>query len=194
MINLGFGKAVQRFDDHEASREGLGYRDLSPPVIREHFEAIGLDGDIADHTALGSLSGGQLVKVVIAGAMWNNPHLLVLDEPTNYLDRDSLGGLAHAIRNWSGGVIMISHNNEFVGALCPEQWIVADGKLTHKGKINVDNDRFDDSGASSTAQSSAVPSASTSAAPSDVDNDSPANIKIKKKRRNLLETSKRPEK
>lgn len=185
LINLGFGKAVQRFDDHEASREGLGYRDLSPPVIREHFEAIGLDGDIADHTALGSLSGGQLVKVVIAGAMWNNPHLLVLDEPTNYLDRDSLGGLAHAIRNWSGGVIMISHNNEFVGALCPEQWIVADGKLTHKGKINVDNDRFDDSGASSTAQSSAVPSASTSAAPSDVDNDSPANIKIKKKKKKL---------
>lgn len=189
LINLGFGKAVQRFDDHEASREGLGYRDLSPPVIREHFEAIGLDGDIADHTALGSLSGGQLVKVVIAGAMWNNPHLLVLDEPTNYLDRDSLGGLAHAIRNWSGGVIMISHNNEFVGALCPEQWVVADGKLTHMGKVVVDNDRFDDSGASSTAQSSAAPSAApsttASAAASDADNDSPANIKIKKKKTKL---------
>ena len=56
---------------------------------------------------------------------------------------------------------------------------------SHKGKINVDNDRFDDSGASSTAQSSAVPSASTSAAPSDVDNDSPANIKNKKKKKKL---------
>lgn len=179
LIELGFGKAIQRFDDHEASREGLGYRDLSPPVIRKHFEDVGLDGDIADHTPLGSLSGGQLVKVVIAGAMWNNPHLLVLDEPTNYLDRDSLGGLAHAIRDWSGGVIMISHNNEFVGALCPEQWIVADGKLTHKGKSAVASDRFDDS-APSSANSSAVPSV----AASDVD-DSPANIKIKKKKKKL---------
>ncbi|VVT56202.1 uncharacterized protein SAPINGB_P004891 [Magnusiomyces paraingens] len=176
LIEWGFAKALQRFDDHEASREGLGYRDLSPPVIRKHFEDVGLDGDIADHTALGSLSGGQLVKVVIAGAMWNNPHLLVLDEPTNYLDRDSLGGLAHAIRDWTGGVIMISHNNEFVGALCPEQWVVEDGKLMHKGKSAVASDRFDDS-TPSTTQSSAVNS--------DADNDSPANIKIKKKKKKM---------
>ena len=108
----GFNKLIQKFDDHEASREGLGYRELTPSVIRKHFEDVGLDGDIADHTPMGSLSGGQLVKVVIAGAMWNNPHLLVLDEPTNYLDRDSLGGLAVAIRDWTGGVVMISHNNE----------------------------------------------------------------------------------
>ena len=91
-----------------------------------------IDGDIADHTPMGSLSGGQLVKVVIAGAMWNNPHLLVLDEPTNYLDRDSLGGLAMAIREWNGGVVMISHNNEFVGALCPEQWHVENGEVIQK--------------------------------------------------------------
>lgn len=179
LIELGFGKAVQKFDDHEASREGLGYRELSPPVIRKHFEDVGLDGDIADHTPLGSLSGGQLVKVVIAGAMWNNPHLLVLDEPTNYLDRDSLGGLAYAIRDWTGGVIMISHNNEFVGALCPEQWIVADGKLTHKGKSAVASDRFDDS------ESSAPSTTQSSAVNSDADNDSPANIKIKKKKKKL---------
>ncbi|GME99085.1 unnamed protein product [Ambrosiozyma monospora] len=113
LIKEGFEKLVQKFDDHEASREGLGYRELIPSVIRKHFEGVGLDGEIADHTPLGSLSGGQLVKVVIAGAMWNNPHLLVLDEPTNYLDRDSLGGLAVAIREWTGGVVMISHNSEF---------------------------------------------------------------------------------
>ena len=40
------------------------------------------------------LSGGQKVKVVLAAAMWNNPHILVMDEPTNFLDRDSLGALA----------------------------------------------------------------------------------------------------
>ncbi len=50
------------------------------------------------------------MKVVLAAAMWNNPHLLVLDEPTNFLDRESLGALATAINEYAGGVIMISHN------------------------------------------------------------------------------------
>ena len=51
------------------------------------------------------------MKLVLAAAMWNNPHLLVLDEPTNYLDRESLGALASAINNFQGAVIMISHNS-----------------------------------------------------------------------------------
>ena len=51
------------------------------------------------------------MKVVLAAAMWNCPHLLVLDEPTNYLDRDSLGALAEGIKSFDGGVIMISHNS-----------------------------------------------------------------------------------
>ena len=146
LLEHGFDKLIQKFDDHEASREGLGYRELTPSVIRKHFEDVGLDADIADHTPMGSLSGGQLVKVVIAGAMWNNPHLLVLDEPTNYLDRDSLGGLAMAIREWNGGVVMISHNNEFVGALCPEQWHVENGEVIQKGTVAVDAKRFEDQG------------------------------------------------
>lgn len=177
LIESGFSKLVQQFDDHEASREGLGYRELSPLVIRKHFEDVGLDGDIADHNTLGSLSGGQLVKVVIAGAMWNNPHLLVLDEPTNYLDRDSLGGLAVAIRDWPGSVVMISHNSEFVSALCPEQWIVQDGEVVQRGKTNVAAERFADSSGPSTTQSSAVNS--------DRDDDSPANIKVKARRKKL---------
>lgn len=192
VIERGFGKLVQEFDDHEASREGLGYRELTPPVIRKHFEDVGLDGDIADHTPMGSLSGGQLVKVVIAGATWNNPHLLVLDEPTNYLDRDSLGGLAVAIRDWSGGVILISHNTEFVGALSAEQWIVDNGHLTQKGRVEGNASSFDDASSTSTsAASSAAPSVTSSRANSpapsatDKDNDSPANIKIRKKKKKL---------
>ena len=46
---------------------------------------------------MGALSGGQKVKVVIGAAMWNQPHIVILDEPTNYLDRESLGALANAI-------------------------------------------------------------------------------------------------
>ncbi|KAI9808372.1 MAG: hypothetical protein M1826_004187 [Phylliscum demangeonii] len=169
LLELGFDKRVQEFDDHEASREGLGFRELAPKVISKHFEDLGLDPDIANHNEISGLSGGQKVKVVLAGAMWNNPHLLVLDEPTNFLDRDSLGGLAVAIRDFKGGVVMISHNDEFVGALCPEQWHVADGRLTHKGHLAVSMDRFEDGrGGSSGAGSSAVSSATASAAVSAV--------------------------
>jgi ATPase subunit of ABC transporter with duplicated ATPase domains len=56
--------------------------------------------------------------------MWNNPHMLVLDEPTNYLDRESLGALAGAIKDYGGGVIMITHNSgapaygAMLGVLC----------------------------------------------------------------------------
>lgn len=145
LLELGFQKLIQEFDDHESSREGLGYRELQPAVISKHFEDLGLDPEIANHNEIGSLSGGQKVKVVIAGAMWNNPHMLVLDEPTNFLDRDSLGGLAVAIRDFKGGVVMISHNEEFVGALASETWNVVDGRVTHKGQNSAALDRFEDS-------------------------------------------------
>ncbi|KAL6711331.1 [NU+] prion formation protein 1 [Coniothyrium glycines] len=162
LLEKGFQKMVQEFDDHESSREGLGYRVLEPKVISKHFEDLGLDPEIANHNEISGLSGGQKVKVVLAGAMWNNPHLLVLDEPTNFLDRDSLGGLAVAIRDYKGGVIMISHNEEFVGALCPEQWHVADGRVTHKGHLAVNMDRFEDSRPGSSNVSSNVSSAAPS--------------------------------
>jgi elongation factor 3 len=162
LLERGFSKLIQEFDDHESSREGLGYRVLEPKVISKHFEDLGMDPEIANHNEISGLSGGQKVKVVLAGAMWNNPHLLVLDEPTNFLDRDSLGGLAVAIRDYKGGVIMISHNEEFVGALCPEQWHVADGRVAHKGHLAVNMDRFEDSRPGSSNASSNVSSAAPS--------------------------------
>ena len=183
LLELGFDKLVQEFDDHEASREGLGFRDLSPKVISKHFEDLGLDPEIANHNEISGLSGGQKVKVVLAGAMWNNPHLLVLDEPTNYLDRDSLGGLAVAIRDYKGGVVMISHNEEFVGALCPEQWHVADGRVTHKGHAAVAMDRFEDSHPGSGVSSSAVSSTTASAVNSGAEDGGDMKFRAKKKKK-----------
>ncbi|KAI4198276.1 MAG: hypothetical protein LQ346_002816 [Caloplaca aetnensis] len=192
LLTWGFDKLVQEFDDHEASREGLGFRILEPKVISQHFADIGLDPEIANHNEISGLSGGQKVKVVLAGAMWNNPHLLVLDEPTNFLDRDALGGLAVAIRDYKGGVVMISHNEEFVGALCPEQWHVADGRVTHKGHLAVSADRFEDSRpgssmssavASPRGGSSAVSSAAPSANVSGAEDGGDLNFKAKKKKK-----------
>ncbi|KAI1337224.1 prion formation protein [Xylariaceae sp. FL0016] len=187
LLEWGFDKLVQEFDDHEASREGLGYRELQPSVISKHFDDLGLDPEIANHNEIGSLSGGQKVKVVIAGAMWNNPHLLVLDEPTNFLDRDSLGGLAVAIRDFKGGVVMISHNEEFVGALASEQWHIVDGRMTMKGNTAVSADRFEDSrpnsGLNSGVASTAASSVVSSAVNSGTEDNSPMKFKAKKKRK-----------
>lgn len=79
LIELGFGKLVQQFDDREASREGLAYRELTSLAIRQHYEDVGLASDIAMYNKIEQLSGGQKVKVVIAAAMWNNSHMLVLE-------------------------------------------------------------------------------------------------------------------
>lgn len=114
LIELGFSKIVQQFDDYEASREGSGSRELTGKAVREHLEALGLDGNIAEYNEMSGLSGGQKVKVVIAAALWAKPQVLILDEPTNFLDRDALGGLAVAIRDWAGAFVCISHNVEFV--------------------------------------------------------------------------------
>ena len=186
LLELGFHKLVQEFDDHESSREGLGYRVLEPKVISQHFKDIGLDPEIADHNTISGLSGGQKVKVVLAGAAWANPHLLVLDEPTNFLDRDSIGGLAVAIREYKGGVVMISHNEEFVSALCPEQWHVNEGKLTQKGFLSVIADRFEDGSGSVTPLSSAAVSTNASASASAANSDAEGGelkFKAKKKKK-----------
>merc|ERR1711865_160809 len=78
------------------------------------------------------------VKVVLSAAMWGSPHLIILDEPTNYLDRDSLAALAGAIKEFEGGVLIISHNRDFVEHVCKTLWIMADGKLRAEGEEDLD--------------------------------------------------------
>ena len=66
---------------------------------------------------------------MLAAAMWMRPHLLVLDEPTNYLDREALGALTLGIKEFGGGVIIISHNSEFINAITTETWLLEGGRL-----------------------------------------------------------------
>merc|ERR1719254_380868 len=106
---------------------------LSTKNVEAHLEDCGLNREFGTHYRMSALSGGQKVKVVLAASMWNQPHILILDEPTNYLDRESLGALAGAIESYDGGVVMITHNNEFCSKLCPETWVMDAGHLETKG-------------------------------------------------------------
>jgi len=144
LLAKGYGKIVQQFDDLESSREGAGARETRAELVRKHLEDIGLDGDIAQYNEISGLSGGQKIKLVIGACLWNNPQICVLDEPSNFLDREALGGLAVAIKNWSGAVVIISHNHEFVSSLCSESWEIEAGRMTHKGKTAVIEDTLGD--------------------------------------------------
>jgi len=130
---MGWDKAMKAVDAKIAQRAGLYVRPLSSKNVEKHLADCGLDAEFGTHYRMSALSGGQKVKVVLAAAMWNQPHIIILDEPTNYLDREALGALAGAIENFAGGVVMITHNNEFCSQLCPETWVMDSGHLETKG-------------------------------------------------------------
>merc|ERR1711990_640693 len=130
---MGWEKAIKAVDLKIAQRAGLYVRPLSTKNVEKHLADCGLDSEFGTHYRMSALSGGQKVKVVIAAAMWNQPHILILDEPTNYLDRESLGALAHAIEAFDGGVVIISHNDDFCSKLCKETWVLEMGDLDCKG-------------------------------------------------------------
>jgi elongation factor 3 len=135
MNEMGLQKLVQQCDTRTAAMAaGLDVRPLLTAEIQGHLNDFNLDAEFGTHSTIKRLSGGQKVKLVLAAAMWNKPHVIVLDEPTNYLDREALGALTQAIKNFAGGVVIISHNKEFTDAICTEQWLVKDGQcFTHGG-------------------------------------------------------------
>jgi len=125
-------KMVADVDQKEALASGQ-FRPLVRKEIEAHCGHFGLDAELVSHSRMRGLSGGQRVKVVLAACSWQRPHLIVLDEPTNYLDRDSLGALSKALKAFEGGVIIITHSAEFTKDLTEEVWAVMDGKMTPSG-------------------------------------------------------------
>merc|ERR1712036_175281 len=139
LIKMGYLKMVQREDEKQAAAAGLQTKQLTQPGIEKHLGNFGVDPESASHTQINQLSGGMKVKVVLAAAMWQNPHILILDEPTNYLDREGLGALVLAIKEYKGGVLIISHNKEFCDGVATERWIMKGGYLRIEGESKEDD-------------------------------------------------------
>lgn len=125
-------KLVAEVDMKEALASGQ-FRPLTRKEIEDHCSMLGLDTELVSHSRIRGLSGGQKVKLVLAACTWQRPHLIVLDEPTNYLDRDSLGALSKALKSFEGGIVIITHSAEFTKDLTEEVWAVLDGKMTPSG-------------------------------------------------------------
>merc|ERR1712151_1342019 len=144
LIKMGYIKLVQREDERQAAMAGLMTKQLTQPGVEKHLMDFGVDAESASHTQINQLSGGMKVKVVLAGAMWQNPHVLILDEPTNYLDREGLGALVLAIKDYKGGVLIISHNKEFCDGVATEKWIMQKGYLRIEGEsVAADDEKTD---------------------------------------------------
>ncbi|KAJ8613523.1 hypothetical protein CTAYLR_002218 [Chrysophaeum taylorii] len=132
---VGLTRQTIEFDMLVAARAaGIDLIPCTTTELQAHLDEFQLPREFGTYGRIRGLSGGQKVKLVLAAAMWNRPHVLILDEPTNYLDRDSLGALANSIRDFGGGVIMISHAEEFYKPLCNETWWVKDGEVAVSGE------------------------------------------------------------
>ena len=97
-----------------------------PVKLRARLAGFGLTADQAD-TAVGQLSGGQKARLSLLLATLDAPHLLILDEPTNHLDIESREALVEALTNYSGAVILVSHDMHLLSMTADRLWLVNDG-------------------------------------------------------------------
>ena len=100
--------------------------------IRSHLASCGVTGHEPNLQEIpaAALSGGQRSRVALAAVSYAKPHVLVLDEPTNNLDLESVGALAESVKSFDGAVIVVSHDQYFVGEVANEAWVVNDGTVT----------------------------------------------------------------
>ncbi|MBQ0944163.1 ATP-binding cassette domain-containing protein [Ideonella sp. 4Y16] len=85
--------------------------------------------DAMVHQSVGTLSGGEKARLVLASLVWQKPNLLLLDEPTNHLDLTTREALSMALNEFEGTVMLVSHDRALLRETCDEFWLVADGAL-----------------------------------------------------------------
>ena len=79
--------------------------------------------------AVGTLSGGEKARLVLAMLVWQRPNLLLLDEPTNHLDLTTREALSIALNEYEGTVMLVSHDRALLREVCDEFWLVVGGEL-----------------------------------------------------------------
>ncbi|MDP1650695.1 MAG: ATP-binding cassette domain-containing protein [Rubrivivax sp.] len=105
-------------------------RDVGPPAreqeLRDFLGRFRFTGEMA-HQAVGSLSGGEKARLVLAMLVWQRPNLLLLDEPTNHLDLTTREALSVALNEFEGTVMLVSHDRALLRETCDEFWLVTRG-------------------------------------------------------------------
>ncbi len=133
--NVSMGYYAQ---EHEGIRPGVSVlahmrqmSDADEPALRALLGMFNLTGDVARQDA-GTLSGGEKTKLALAQLVAGRHNLLLLDEPTNNLDPPSRTGVARALAEWPGTMVIVSHDQEFVEALKPGRVLfMPEGRLDY---------------------------------------------------------------
>ena len=107
-------------------------REVSPQAreqeLRNFLGQFRFEGDMVNQ-AVGTLSGGEKARLVLAMLVWQRPNLLLLDEPTNHLDLDTREALSMALNEFEGTVMLVSHDRALLREVCDEFWLVAGGSV-----------------------------------------------------------------
>ena len=103
--------------------------DPTPAKLRAMLGGFGIGAEQAD-TQVGRLSGGQKARLSLMLATLDAPHLLILDEPTNHLDIESREALVEALTQYSGAVILVSHDMHLLSLVADRLWLIKDGHVT----------------------------------------------------------------
>ena len=103
--------------------------DATEAQRRTRLGTYGFGADKAD-TKCANLSGGEKARLLLALATFRGPHILILDEPSNHLDVDSREALVHALTEYEGAIILISHDRHLVEACADRLWVVRNGTVT----------------------------------------------------------------
>ena len=107
-------------------------RDVGPAAreqeLRDFLGSFRFTGEMAMQ-AVGTLSGGEKARLVLAMLVWQRPNLLLLDEPTNHLDLTTREALSMALNEFEGTVMLVSHDRALLREVCDEFWLVAHGAL-----------------------------------------------------------------
>jgi ATP-binding cassette subfamily F protein 3 len=107
-------------------------RDVGPPAreqeLRDFLGSFRFVGDMVNQP-VGTLSGGEKARLVLAMLVWQRPNLLLLDEPTNHLDLTTREALSMALNEFEGTVMLVSHDRALLREVCDEFWLVSAGTL-----------------------------------------------------------------
>jgi len=134
---LGVASFAKAYDERQAAQAaGIDQRPLSQKEIVKHLEQFGLDEEMVLNREIGGFSAGQKSKLTLGAAFWTKPHIVALDEPTNYIDMETLDALVKGLARYKGGIIVISHAKEFVEQVCTETWLVEGGAIAKKERLD----------------------------------------------------------
>ena len=113
----------------DALANGATGRDTRQQSLRTYLGTFNFTGDQVMQ-AVGTMSGGEKARLVLAMIVWQRPNLLLLDEPTNHLDLATREALSVALNEFEGTVMLVSHDRALLRAVCDSFWLVAKGTIS----------------------------------------------------------------